>query len=144
MFIFGATLKNFIVFTLENRRYTLKSIATEGNIEKMKNSWSQDKYIKALRFAAEKHKGQKFPGTDWSYTVHLNMVAMEIIAALSHEPDAKGELAVQVALLHDVIEDTETIEEELQSKFSQEITDGVVGPYKKQKALKNRSDGRQP
>ena len=26
--------------------------------------WSQDKYIKALKFAAEAHRGQLFPGTD--------------------------------------------------------------------------------
>jgi len=56
-----------------------------------------------------------FPETDWSYTVHLSMVTMEIIAALSHESEMNGNLAVQVAILHDVIEDTNTTTyEELQ------------------------------
>ena len=91
----------------------------------MENDWSQDNYINAFRFAADKHQGQLFPGTDWSYTVHLSMVTMEIIAALSHESEMNGNLAVQVAILHDVLEDTNTTYEELQSKFSQEIADGV-------------------
>jgi len=43
------------------------------------------------------------------------MVTMEIIAALSHESEMNGNLAVQVAILHDVIEDTNTTTyEELQ------------------------------
>ena len=53
----------------------------------MSENWSQENYIKAFRFAAELHKEQKFPGTDWQYIVHLSMVCMEVIAALAVEPD---------------------------------------------------------
>lgn len=90
------------------------------------NLWQQDKYIKAYRFAAEKHKGQLFPGTEWSYVVHLSMVSMEIIASLNYSPDVNGDLAVQAAILHDTIEDTDTTYEELRSKFSQKIANGVL------------------
>jgi len=104
----------------------------------MANTWSQDNYIKAFRFAAEKHQGQLFPGTDWSYTVHLSMVTMEIIAALGHESDLNGDLAVQVAILHDVIEDTDTTTyEELQSEFSQKIASGVLALTKDKSIAKD-------
>jgi (p)ppGpp synthase/HD superfamily hydrolase len=92
----------------------------------MKNNWSQDKYIETFRFAAEKHNGQVFPGTDWPYLVHISMVSMEIIAALNHEPDLNGDLALQVAILHDIIEDTDTTYNELQLKFGQKVADGVL------------------
>jgi len=100
----------------------------------MKNYWSQEKYLKAYRFAAEKHtnefkkskKGQLFPGTNWSYVVHLSMVSMEIIAALNYESGINGDLAIQAAILHDTIEDTNTTYEELQFKFGQKIANGVL------------------
>jgi (p)ppGpp synthase/HD superfamily hydrolase len=69
------------------------------------STWSQEKYITALRYAAAAHNGQKLPGTDLPYLVHVTMVAMEVIAALAREDGLSGDLAVQCALLHDVIED---------------------------------------
>ncbi len=92
----------------------------------MIGNWSQEKYINALRFAAEQHNNQKFPGTDWPYLVHLSFVSMEVISALNAEPDADGDLAVQCALLHDSIEDTETTYEELIEKFNKNVADGVM------------------
>ena len=89
-------------------------------------TWSQEAYIKALKFAAAKHLGQLYPGTDWPYIVHLNMVAMEIAAALMHYPELNGNLAVQVALLHDILEDTDTRYDELESRFGSEVADGVL------------------
>jgi len=90
------------------------------------NGWSQESYIKAYRFAAEKHKGQLVPGTEWSYLAHLSMVSMEIIAALNHETDMDGDMAVQVAILHDSIEDTDTIYDEVLSEFGPKVADGVL------------------
>lgn len=100
------------------------------------NNWSQEAYIKALRFAAEKHIGQKVPGTDWAYLAHLSMVCMEIMAAFNHETDMDGDLAVQVAILHDTIEDTDVTYEELKSEFGQHVADGVL-PLPKMRLLKN-------
>lgn len=78
----------------------------------MASRWSQDVYIKAYRFAAEAHwnrsKKQHVPGTDIPYLMHFSMVAMEVIPALEKETGLNGNLAVQCALLHDTIEDTDT------------------------------------
>jgi len=98
--------------------------------------WSQDAYIKAYRFAAERHKGQLVPDTEWSYLAHLSMVSMEIIAALNYETDMNGNLAVQVAILHDTIEDTDTTYEELLSEFGQHVADGVLALTKDKKIEK--------
>jgi len=54
------------------------------------------------------------------------MVSMEIMAALNHETDIDGDLAVQAAILHDTIEDTDTTYEELLSEFGQKVADGVL------------------
>lgn len=86
----------------------------------------QETYIKALHFAALAHQGQKYPGTELPYLVHLNMVSMEIMASLHTELDADGNLAVSCALLHDVIEDTGTSVTVIRSEFGDAVTDGVL------------------
>lgn len=87
----------------------------------------QNLYQKALIFATSKHmeKGQKVPGTDLPYVVHLSNVAMEIIIAASNSVNFNLGFAVQVALLHDTIEDTSTKIEELENKFGTEIAQAV-------------------
>jgi (p)ppGpp synthase/HD superfamily hydrolase len=54
---------------------------------------------------AEAHHGQLFPGTELPYIMHVSFVSMEVMAALAQEPTRDGNLAVQYALLRDVIED---------------------------------------
>ncbi len=92
----------------------------------MKSNWNQELYIKACRFAAEAHQGQLYPGTELPYLLHLNLVSMEILTALSVEPGLDGDLAVQCALLHDSIEDTDTSYEQIASMFGVKVADGVV------------------
>lgn len=94
-------------------------------LKNITNRWSQDAYIRAYKFAAEKHVGQRVPGTDWSYLAHLSMVSMEVMTALHHETGMDGDLAVQAAILHDTIEDTEAAYDDLLSKFGQRVADGV-------------------
>jgi (p)ppGpp synthase/HD superfamily hydrolase len=91
----------------------------------MKSKWSQDLYIKAHKFAAEVHKDQKVPGSDLPYIVHLALVSMEVMAALSVEDGLDGDLAVQCALLHDVIEDAKVTREKVEAKFTSAVADGV-------------------
>jgi len=79
----------------------------------------------AYRFAAEAHKGQVFPGTDLPYLMHLSFVSMEVIACLGIEKHDHGDLAVQCALLHDVIEDTGTTYEEVKGAFGEHVAQGV-------------------
>jgi len=91
----------------------------------MKSKWSQELYIKAFMFAAEVHKDQKVPGSDLPYIVHLALVSMEVMAALSVEDGLDGDLAVQCALLHDVMEDPKVPFEILESVFKSEVAEGV-------------------
>ena len=92
----------------------------------MPSDWSPDIYIKAYRFAAVAHNGQIVPGTDLPYIMHLSFVAMEVIGALGKEKGFDGNLAVQCALLHDTVEDTDTEIDELAEKFGSNVADGVA------------------
>jgi (p)ppGpp synthase/HD superfamily hydrolase len=89
-------------------------------------SWSQDLYLKAIHYVADKHRGQTVPGSDGlPYLLHLSSVCMEVFGALSVEKSADADLSMQCALLHDVLEDTETSFEELVTAFSPEVAAGV-------------------
>lgn len=101
----------------------------------MKALWNQDKYTKAFRFAGEAHTfkcktqkgGQTIPGTNGlPYIMHPSLVCMEIIAALQMEPVLDGNFAVQCALLHDVIEDTDVTFDQIQSEFGERVASGVL------------------
>ena len=105
----------------------------------MGSPWSQEKYIKALRYAAEAHHGQTVPGSEMPYVVHVTMVAMEVIAALGHEDGLDGDLAVQCALLHDVIEDTGISYEKLAAEFGTDVAEGVLA-LSKSSLLKSKPE----
>jgi (p)ppGpp synthase/HD superfamily hydrolase len=91
----------------------------------MPSIWNQEKYINALRYAARLHQDQKVPGSDLPYIVHVAMVAMEVSAALALEDGLNGDLAVQCALLHDVMEDAGSSRREIQENFGEAVADGV-------------------
>jgi (p)ppGpp synthase/HD superfamily hydrolase len=88
--------------------------------------WSQDAFQQASWFAGRAHLGQTLPGSDVSYVLHLSQVSMEVMAALSRERFENGDLAVQCALLHDVIEDTAVTVDELAAEFSEAVVNGVL------------------
>ncbi|MBX9253268.1 bifunctional (p)ppGpp synthetase/guanosine-3',5'-bis(diphosphate) 3'-pyrophosphohydrolase [Desmonostoc muscorum CCALA 125] len=92
----------------------------------MQQNWSQETYIKALNKAAQAHQGQKMPGSDKPYIIHLSCVCMEVIAALNVEKKRDGNLAIQCAILHDIIEDTVTTFEEIKTEFGEAIANGVL------------------
>ena len=81
----------------------------------------QQAYQEAIRFAGERHADQTMPASKASYLVHLSNVAMEVILAAKHSSAFDLEFAVQVALLHDVLEDTSTSFEEVAEKEPGEI-----------------------
>jgi len=82
-------------------------------------------YQNTLKFAAEKHSGQRIPSSDMPYVVHLANVAMEIMVCAQHSQDFNLDFALQVALLHDVLEDTETSESEIATIFGKAVCEGV-------------------
>lgn len=90
-------------------------------------------YQQTIKFAAQKHATQKIPGSDLPYIVHLSNVAMEIIIAFEKSKNFNLEFAIQTALLHDVLEDTETSLQELENFSNINIVHAV-------KALTKNSD----
>ncbi|MFD2552428.1 HD domain-containing protein [Bizionia sediminis] len=86
---------------------------------------TQDIYQKAISFAAEKHKNQKVPGTGANYLLHLSNVAMEVILAHKASQVFNLNYAIQLALLHDTLEDTDTEFSELKELFGQQVASGV-------------------
>lgn len=87
--------------------------------------FSADRYVEAMRFAATKHNGQKEPGHDLPYLVHVVSVAAEVIAALPVAGLADPDLAVTCALLHDTVEDTPTPLQEISARFGAAVAAGV-------------------
>ncbi|WP_114792303.1 HD domain-containing protein [Niabella yanshanensis] len=96
----------------------------------------QSAYQKAISFAANKHAGQTITGTPLPYLVHVCNVAMEILIASQHSLDFNVTSAVQVALLHDTIEDTNTSYEELSEAFGEDIAAGVLALTKNEELPK--------
>ena len=84
---------------------------------------SPDRYVAALRFAAERHRDQRVPGTELPYVVHGASVAAEVIGAAGDAVDV--DLAVACALLHDTLEDTATAYDEVAAAFGAQVADGV-------------------
>lgn len=87
---------------------------------------TQELYQKAIKFAGVKHSDQNVPGTESNYLLHLSNVAMEIILAHNFSNDFDLDYAVQVALLHDTLEDTKTEFDEIKEIFGKKIADGVL------------------
>lgn len=98
----------------------------------------QSKYQKAIKFAAKRHadKNQLIPGTNLPYVVHLSNVAMEVLIAAEKTSKFDSVLAVQVALLHDILEDTETDFDEIANEFGKEIAQAVLALTKNSKIPK--------
>ena len=100
--------------------------------------WSQEKYRKAIDFAAKAHINQKFPGQEYNYLVHVCQVAMEVMHSSLIDTDYNYDLAIQSALLHDTIEDTDTSYEDLKNTFGKELADGVLALSKNLKLTKDK------
>lgn len=88
----------------------------------------QTVYQDTLKFAALKHTeaGQTIPGTTLPYVVHLSNVAMEILLAGHQTEHFNLPFAVQLALLHDTLEDTNTTFEALEQRFGRGVAEGVA------------------
>ncbi len=97
-----------------------------------------DVYIRALRFASLAHRDQRMPDKDHPYIVHPVMVAAEVLAALQVEA-GDHDVAVACALLHDVVEDTETSLDQIHQAFGKEIAAGVAALTKRRDLLKHEA-----
>ena len=80
----------------------------------------------AKKYACIKHKDQKFnDNSNRPYIEHCLSVYNIVMSAIS-EDDPKKEVIACTALLHDVIEDTDTPYEEIKDLFGKEIADNVL------------------
>lgn len=87
---------------------------------------TQTLYQAALKFAGELHATQLVPGTSANYLLHLSNVAMEVMVAYQHQSDFDLDLAIQVAILHDSIEDTEATEADIRTRFGDQVAKCVM------------------
>jgi guanosine-3',5'-bis(diphosphate) 3'-pyrophosphohydrolase len=130
----------------ESRNFSAADYADEiaGSIclkleNRQKKKEVQTLYQEAIIFATYKHqeKGQKVKGTELPYVVHLSTVAMEILMASSYTKDFNLILAIQVALLHDTIEDTDATFDELKTRFGKDVATAVQALSKDEKLPKD-------
>ena len=97
----------------------------------MHNLWSPEKYNAAWHFATIAHGDQTYrrpqEGQEFPYINHLGSVAMEVSLALAKSPESySADLAIQCALLHDTIEDTEVTKEQVAAAFGEAVANGVM------------------
>ena len=95
--------------------------------------WSIEKYNQAMRFAGHWHKKQRVPGTQISYLLHLAQVAQCTLRGSITEDDVDIDLAMQAAILHDVLEDTACTYQEVLSEFGSPVANGVQALSKRAK-----------
>jgi len=90
--------------------------------------------IKALNFAAEKHKGQERRGTKLPYVIHPIIVSHLIT---KYKPTSKHLEELQIAaLLHDVLEDTICDYHEIEREFGSLVASLVMELTSDPKELK--------
>lgn len=74
--------------------------------------------LRALHFAADKHRDQRRKGAEASpYVNHL----IEVTEILAREGSVADLTTLQAAILHDTVEDTQTTPEELEALFGTEV-----------------------
>ncbi len=100
---------------------------------------TQELYQQAMKFAGEKHSEQKVPGTNSNYLLHLSNVAMEVLFAYNIEHNFNIDFAIQVAILHDIIEDTSTDFNEIKKEFGEVIATAVLA-LTKDENLSSKND----
>lgn len=114
--------------------YDLKEITElKERIIKYFNDAEVDKIEHALNYATHKHEGQKRESSGVPYIVHPVSVALIL---LDYGIDAD---TICAALLHDVLEDTDTKISELKSLFGSSVADLVNG-VSRVKTLKYKSN----
>jgi (p)ppGpp synthase/HD superfamily hydrolase len=108
------------------------------------NNWSVDIYNKAWFFATVAHQGQTyggpFAGMQIDYINHIGSVAIEILWTLNHSSAQYNvNLAIQCALLHDVLEDTKYTYKDIDERFGTEVANGVLA-LTKNKNIESREE----
>ena len=93
--------------------------------------WNEELFTKTMLFAIDKHKNQvmKYP-ENMPYSAHIFGVTERLINNAIGDKNINWNLAIQVALLHDTLEDTDTSYDELVDNFGRQVADGVLAVTK--------------
>ena len=83
----------------------------------------QVELLRAVYFAAERHRDQRRKGADRSPYINHPIAVAKLLAQVGGLSDLP---TLQAALLHDTIEDTKTTPDELEKEFGAEVRDLVV------------------
>ena len=86
----------------------------------MENAKREDLLQRAIEFAVKKHTGQVRKGTTIPYVTHV-IEAMEIVSRMTEDEELRA-----AAVLHDTLEDTDTLKEELSDVFGPQVADLVA------------------
>ncbi len=89
----------------------------------MNNSYDIGLVIRAVEFAAQKHRMQRRKDSDASPYINHPIALMHVLCL---DGGISDPVVLAAAALHDTIEDTETTEEELRTIFGEEIAQIVV------------------
>ncbi|MDO4396715.1 MAG: HD domain-containing protein [Clostridia bacterium] len=90
-----------------------------SNIDELEENLFEYLYFdinEAIRFATERHAGQKRKGTDTPYIVHP-MEVMTILSSMNAEEET-----MIAGVLHDTVEDTETTIDEIERLFGSRVS----------------------
>jgi len=79
--------------------------------------------VRAIQFAASRHLHQRRKGADRRPYINHPLDVMELLWTVGEVRDA---WTLAAAVLHDTIEDTETLPEELEAQFGPEVRDLVL------------------
>ncbi len=126
-----------IIKTEESGRYFCRILQAEMSAEEericsvcsklLRTMQKEEDLRRAFCFAREKHRGQFRKGSRIPYLIHL-------IRTWGYVRQMNDRTPVQMAaLLHDVLEDTEAVYEELEREFSPEIAELVAGESEKKR-----------
>jgi guanosine-3',5'-bis(diphosphate) 3'-pyrophosphohydrolase len=90
------------------------------------NTWKMDdvkKLLEAAAFAAKKHTGQNRKGKDEEPYINHPLEVANLLASVGGVEDID---VLMAGLLHDIVEDTGTTRQELESKFGKRTADIVL------------------
>lgn len=89
--------------------------------------WDKNTIYRTVEFAEQAHMGQTLVRkNDVPFSCHFVNVMLNAINFLSTEDDVDYTYIIQLALLHDTIEDTNVTYEELYNNFGKRVADGVL------------------
>ena len=93
----------------------------------MSANHSPDCHLLAFTFAAEAYQDRIMTETHLPYLLHAGQTAVEVLMALAKNPEGLDlELAVQCALLHDVLENANMPYDKVQTIFGEPVAKGVL------------------